>query len=157
MMALETISLRPAIAGDRDLVLGWRNDPFIIARGTNQRSVGAAEHGAWFGASLADASRRLWIVSVGTDPAGLVRFDREERSAAVVSVYLIQRFCGRGLGVAAIREGSRLALETWPIERVIAYVRTDNEGGRRAFLRAGFALEAIDACPSGHVALVLHR
>lgn len=156
-MAAETIALRPAAAGDRDLVLGWRNDPFIIARGSSQRSVGAAEHRAWFTASLADANRRLWIVSVGQDPAGLVRFDREGAGAAVVSVYLVERFCGRGLGVSAIREGARLALAAWPIDRVIAYVRADNEAARRAFMRAGFVPEAIDSCPSEHMALVLRR
>jgi UDP-2,4-diacetamido-2,4,6-trideoxy-beta-L-altropyranose hydrolase len=156
MMAAETIALRPAEAGDSDLVLGWRNDPFIMARGSSQRSVGATEHRAWFAASIADRNRRLWIVNAGEDPAGLVRFDRVGLDA-VVSVYLVERYCGRGLGVAAIRQGSRLALDAWPIERIIAYVRTDNDSARRAFVRAGFALEAIDSCPSGHVALVLRR
>ena len=157
MTAAETVSLRPAEPRDRELVFAWRNDPFILARGSTRRNVGPAEHQAWFAATLSNADRRLWIASVGTEPAGLIRFDREPADAAVLSVYLVERFCGRGLGVAAIREGARLAFAAWPIAKIIAFVRTDNEGARRAFVRAGFAPELVENCPSAHAALVLRR
>lgn len=155
MTQAETIALRAAAPGDSDLVLGWRNDPFILARGSSQRSVGAAEHGAWFAASITDPDRRLWIVNVGSEPAGLVRFDRVVPGAAVISVYMAERFCGRGIGVATIRQGVALAKDAWPLDRVIAYARADNAPARRAFARAGFAVETMDSCPAGHVALVL--
>ncbi len=157
MTAAEPVSLRPADLRDSEIVFAWRNDPFIVARGSTQRSVDAAEHQAWFAAALRNADRRLWIASVGAEPAGLVRFDRGPADAAVLSVYLVERFCGRGLGVCAIREGARLAFAAWPIAKIIAFVRTDNEGARRAFVRAGFAAEAVENCPSEHAPLVLRR
>lgn len=157
MTAAETVTLRRAAAADADLVFTWRNDPFVLARGSTQRSVGAEEHRAWFAASLASAARQLWIASVGAAPAGLVRFDRGPADAAVISVYLIERYCGRGLGVIVIKEASRLAFAAWPVEKIVAFVRTDNDGARRAFLRAGFAPESVENTPDAHAALVLRR
>jgi RimJ/RimL family protein N-acetyltransferase len=154
MTTTEAVALRAAVPGDSELVLRWRNDPFILARGSSQRPVDAAEHRAWFAASLADPERRLWIVVVGEEPAGLVRFDRVASDTAVISVYLAERFAGRGRGVAAIREGVALARRAWPIGRIVAYVRADNAPARRAFARAGFAAQALESCPADHVALV---
>lgn len=155
MSAVAAIELRAATEGDRDLVFGWRNDPFILGRSSSRRPVGVDEHRAWFAASLRDAGRRLWIVLVGGAPAGLVRFDRVEPGAAVISVYLAERFCGRGHGIAAIRKGVELARAAWPITRVIACVRAENEVARRAFARAGFAaMTGAGPCPAGHAAFV---
>src|SRR5262245_10322743 len=96
------VRLRPATAEDCRLIFGWRNDPFIIARGSKQTPVAWAEHSAWFAESLAVPDRRrLFVVERGGAPVGLVRFDRAAACSTTISVYLAQEHTGRGAGVAA--------------------------------------------------------
>jgi UDP-2,4-diacetamido-2,4,6-trideoxy-beta-L-altropyranose hydrolase len=155
-----TVELRPAAERDSARVLAWRNDPFILARGSSRRPVAPAEHEAWFRASLAAPMQRLlYIVEVEGAAAGLVRFDRADPDGAVLSVYLVEAATGRGRGIAAIREGCARAFAAWPVARVVACTRADNAAALKAFPRAGFAAEphGLPACPDGQVRFELRR
>jgi RimJ/RimL family protein N-acetyltransferase len=152
--------LRPAAADDFATVFAWRNDPFIVTRGTSRQRVTANEHESWFRASLAEPQRRLlFIVDTAGAPVGLVRFDRAEADGAVLSVYLVEAATGRGVGIAAIRAGCARAFASWPIARIVACTRNDNAAALKAFPKAGFAAasQGLPACPAGHVRFVLDR
>jgi UDP-2,4-diacetamido-2,4,6-trideoxy-beta-L-altropyranose hydrolase len=152
------ISLRPATISDREMVFCWRNDPFIVARGSFLREVGWEEHKAWFDEVIAEDKRRMFIVRDQSNPIGQIRFDRVNRQECVVSVYLLEAFTGRGYGVQAIRMGCAAIFEAWDAERVIACVRLDNPGGRSAFLKAGFGqTNRTTLCPGNHYSLALSR
>jgi RimJ/RimL family protein N-acetyltransferase len=145
------VRLRPATAEDCRLIFGWRNDPFIIARGSKQTAVAWAEHSAWFAESLAVADRRrLFIVERGGVPVGLVRFDREVASSTTISVYLAQEHTGRGVGVAAIKAGCRRIREEWDVRRILALIRNDNAASLKAFVKAGFSETADSGRVSDH-------
>ncbi|MBZ5647599.1 MAG: GNAT family N-acetyltransferase [Acidobacteriia bacterium] len=152
------VSLRPATLADADLVFGWRNDPFIVARGSSQKTVSRDEHANWFQATVTGSERRMFIVEVDQQPAGQVRFDRVDGESCVVSAYLLERYTGRGLGVEAIRDGCRRIFGKWDVQVVIACVRQDNPAGRAGFLKAGFQENSSPRhCPPQHVELTLTR
>src|SRR5262249_17086450 len=138
-VVMSKLDIRAMVAGDADMVLGWRNDPFIVARSTSQRQVSHDEHARWFAQAINDPSRLCLIILVDGAPAGHLRFDRTGASA-LVTVYLLERFTGEGAGVRALIEAAPLAFSRWPeIETIEALVRRDNAAGRSAFLKAGFA------------------
>jgi UDP-2,4-diacetamido-2,4,6-trideoxy-beta-L-altropyranose hydrolase len=151
------ISLRPVAEVDREMVFAWRNDPFILARGSLHREVSWEEHRKWFEETILEHNRRMFIVLHENNPIGQIRFDREGQQNCIVSVYLLQAFTGRGWGVQAIRMGSKLMFQDWNVDRVIACVRVDNPGGRCGFLKAGFEEIELGICPAEHYSLVLSR
>jgi len=151
------ISLRPVTLDDCKMAFGWRNDPFILAHGSQNREVSWNEHQRWFTETVLERRRKMFIVLHQDTPVGQVRFDRDGERDCVISVYLLRPFTGRGWGVQAIRAGCALIFEVWDVDRVIACVRTDNPGGRSAFLKAGFAEKVVGACPAQHSSLVLSR
>jgi UDP-2,4-diacetamido-2,4,6-trideoxy-beta-L-altropyranose hydrolase len=143
---------------DRDMVFRWRNDPFVVAQGSFHRGVEWEEHQGWFEETILGNSRRMFIVLDQENPIGQIRFDRKGQRECVVSVYLLQAFTGRGLGVQAIRMGCAAIFEVWDVDRVIACVRLDNQASRSAFLKSGFQeTEATGVCPVGHYSLTLSR
>jgi len=152
------ISLRPATMSDREMVFRWRNDPFIVARGSFLREVGWEEHKTWFEEVITGNTRRMFIVHDQGNPIGQIRFDRINRQECVVSVYLLEAFTGRGWGVQAILLGCAAIFEAWDVGRVVACVRLENRLGRSAFLKAGFGqTDLAPLCPANHYSLVFSR
>jgi RimJ/RimL family protein N-acetyltransferase/SAM-dependent methyltransferase len=152
--------LRPAEGSDEQLVFQWRNDPWIVSLSTNRRRVSREEHAAWFRSVLGSPERLLFIVESGDGtPAGTVRLDRERQDAAVLTIYLIRSFTGRGLGPRAIEAACRASFQAWPLlDRIVAYIRADNQASRKAFARSGFSPGPVgDSTPEGHVEVVRLR
>ncbi|MCL4818317.1 MAG: GNAT family N-acetyltransferase [Vicinamibacteria bacterium] len=149
------VALRRARVEDAALVFRWRNDPFILARSSSQRPVGWDEHVAWIGRTLGNPARLVLIAEVDGVPAGQVRFELLKAGEAVVSAYLVEAFTGRGLGVEAIRAGVVEAARRWGPLTVVAWVRSDNPAGRKAFERAGFGPCERPDTPAQHECLAL--
>lgn len=152
------ITLRPATMDDRDMVFGWRNNPFVLAHGSSHREVGWEEHQTWFAETISARNRRMFIIQEQGKPIGQIRFERENQQDCVVSVYVLREFTGRGCGLEATRKGCSAIFEVWDVKRVVACVRFDNPAGRSVFLKAGFReTEALGSCPAEHHSLVLLR
>lgn len=125
--------------------------------GSSNREVSWPEHVRWFGETLAEQKRKVFIILQEQVPIGQVRFDRYDRCSCVVSIYLLRAFTGHGWGVHAIREGCKAIFDIWDVKEIIAYVRTDNPGGLSAFLKAGFQKAEQGVCPANHYSMVLRR
>lgn len=147
-------SLRPVGPADEDRIFEWRNRPEIVVLGSSYRSVDRSEHRSWFAETLAGEVRLLYIVEANRQPLGQIRFDWGQGRRAEVSIYLLNEFTGRGLGVAALREGCRLALSCGRADCVVARIRHDNFRSRSAFGKVGFVLSHEDFPLAGHDTLV---
>jgi RimJ/RimL family protein N-acetyltransferase len=143
---------------DAKLVFGWRNDPFIVERGSSQKTVTWNEHTRWFQATVSGLQRRMFIIEIEAEAAGQVRFDRIDDESCVVSAYLLERFTGQGRGVEAIRQGCERIFDEWPVARILACVRDDNAAGQTGFRKAGFGLtKPSELCRANHSTLILMR
>ncbi len=153
------VTLRPASAADATAVFEWRNDPFLIERSTSRQPVKWEQHQEWFAETLKGDSRRMFIIVVAGKNAGQVRFDRYDEATAVISVYLQEKFTGRGFGVAATQQGAAWLWKQSPgVKRIVACVRKDNLPASSAFRKAGFREEGGDGmCPENHWSFVLTR
>lgn len=131
--------LRPLRDQDRDTVFRWRNTPFIVMRSAHRNNVAEDEHQRWFQAALHDPDRLLRIISLGSEPIGLLGLARAG-GACTLTVYLEECQTARGFGVWAIQQGVSLARQCLGEANVHAQVREDNAPALRAFLKAGFTL-----------------
>jgi LmbE family N-acetylglucosaminyl deacetylase/RimJ/RimL family protein N-acetyltransferase len=154
----DAITLRPARPEDMERIFHWRNNPFLMRRSTTQVPVTWEEHQAWFTRALNNADQLVFIVAHGHEPIGQVRFDRNKKYA-VISVYLVEERTGRGMGVEAIRRGTKAAFQEWNLTKVIACVRHDNLYATRAFAKAGYAESKDDSglCPPAHFTYSISR
>jgi UDP-2,4-diacetamido-2,4,6-trideoxy-beta-L-altropyranose hydrolase len=141
-----SVSLHLAEAADAGLILTWRNDPWIIGLSGSRRAVTASEHSVWFESILDRTRHLLYIVRSDGRPIGAVRLDRAAESA-IVTIYLVKEFTGRGMGVAALNTACKEAAAHWPdLQRVVACIRRENRASQSAFRKAGFI--AIDGLES---------
>lgn len=138
---MSSLSLRRANGDDKRQLFGWRNDPWIVSLSASRREVTWEEHSAWFDRVVKDDGHLFFIIEVSGEEAGIARFDRSADHTAVMNIYLLQPFTGRGHGVDAIREASLLCFKHWPgIERIEAQVRKDNKPSQSAFSKSNFHL-----------------
>lgn len=134
-----SLKLRPATIGDAKLVFAWRNDPWIVARGTTGQTVSWEEHYTWFKEVVAGHNRQMFIVLYQGKPIGQVRFDRVDDDACEISIYLIREYTGRGLGVSALKLACEAIFDSWDISLILAFIRDDNASSVSAFRKAGFS------------------
>jgi RimJ/RimL family protein N-acetyltransferase len=133
------VAFRPAAPGDCEMLWHWRNEPAAREASFDTRAIALEEHRPWFERLLADATRRLWIVTADGEPAGYVRVDRRDERG-VVSVGLAPEWRGRGVGSAALAAIGARARAELGVDRLVAEIKRDNPGSLGAFRRAGFRL-----------------
>ena len=127
--------ITPATPTDIKKVFDWRNSPSIVSMGNGQ-TVDWDTHYQWFSKTLADKDKFLLII----DNAGAVRLEREGKQAEV-SVYVSEHHRGEGLGKQAIKKATWLAFATWPIDKVIAYIKWGNQTSHDVFYNCGYLFE----------------
>jgi UDP-2,4-diacetamido-2,4,6-trideoxy-beta-L-altropyranose hydrolase len=149
------LSLRPATRDDARMIFEWRNDPWIVERGSSNRTVTWDEHQTWFARALENSYTKIFVIHVGDSAAGQVRLQRSGDDAEI-TVYLLKDYTGRGHGVTAIREGASLAFAAWPVRRVVARILLANKESKSAFEKAGFTDAALQSDAS-HTEMTLER
>jgi len=113
-----------------------------------RQPVTEREHERWFD-SLASSSDRLYMAIedvVTGEHIGNVwlwAIDEMDRKAELRIVVGAAGRAGRGAGTEAIRLFSEYAFGPVGLRRVYAYVLGFNQRARRAFEKAGFALEGV--------------
>ena len=145
-MGGEHVNLVPLDRRHLVRTLTWANDPGLMRVMDRVRVVSEAEHLAWFEA-LARRDDRVYFAVETIDEARhvgnvwLSAIDRRHRKAELRVVIGDASARGRGIGTAAIDWMCRHAFDELSLHRVYAYVLAINPAARRAFERAGFALE----------------
>lgn len=132
------LRIRGADSADAGRILAWRNDPWIVAQGSLNRTVTFEEHHSWFTRRIEDTRHPIWIVEIGGEPVGMVRLDSTpDRWKAEVSLYLMKSHCGRGNGPQVLARVAQTAKDLGH-ETLQAVVRRDNVASLKAFQKAGY-------------------
>ena len=90
------ITLRFAERKDSLDILAWRNDP-VTVRFSPTGAVKLEDHLKWFEDKLSSLNTNIFIALQEQNKIGMIRFDREGRSAEV-SINLDPRYRGKGYG-----------------------------------------------------------
>ncbi len=134
------LTLREPRRTDFDAVLAMRNDPVAVRYSKRGRKVGRAEYWSEIGPGLLRRNRDTVFYMIAERDgrtAGYLRFDRGN-GRAEVSIALVRRARGRGLGTAALKMGCARAFRDLKLRRITAVIHRANTASLRAFERAGF-------------------
>lgn len=132
-----SIRLRAADHGDSPRLLAWRNDPVTRTQSRSHDEISAETHERWFAASLASATRRIWMAERAGVPVASTRTDDVEDDA-VVSIMVAPDARGGGVGRAALAA----TCANWDATRsgdLRAFIHEANTASIRIFRRCGFA------------------
>ena len=149
-MAGEHVNLVPLARRHLARTLRWANDPDLMQLMDRTRVVSEAEHQAWFEALEGRDDRAYFAVEIAGEMTGeslhvgnvwLWAIDRRHRKAELRVVIGDATARGKGIGAAAIDRMCRHSFDELNLHRIYAYVLSINPVARRAFERAGFALE----------------
>lgn len=140
------IALAPLAAAHLARTRDWANDPELMRLMDRGSTVSEPEHAAWFASIVRrhDCAYFAIETSDGSAHVGNVwlwAIDPRHRKAELRIVIGDAAARHRGLGAEAIDLLCRHAFEQLGLHRVYAYVLAINPAARRAFERAGFALE----------------
>jgi RimJ/RimL family protein N-acetyltransferase len=137
-------TLRPAVPGDEQRLLRWRNDPSTREASFTPGEVSTEEHHRWLARKLSSPSCALLIIEEAGQAVGQVRLDRIDPDTADVSIGLASEARGRGVGRAALELAVAQAPELLGVTTVRAFVKHDNPASLRAFRAAGFGVVGDD-------------
>jgi RimJ/RimL family protein N-acetyltransferase len=138
------VSLVPLDETHLVLTRAWANDAELARLMDRARPVSEDEHLAWFAALRGREDCRYFAVVEGAMHVGNVwlwAIDARHRKAEIRIVIGDADARDRGVGTRAIDLVSSHAFEQMGLHRVYAYVLALNPRARRAFEKAGFALE----------------
>jgi perosamine synthetase len=126
-------------ADDEGRLFAWRNLPWIVRRGESRRRVTREEHSRWFSETLA-GKRHLYLIEVGSTPAGMVRFDQTDSSTVEASLYLLPFFVSHGYGTKAFAQALVRLAEISPGVSLVARTLGSNRTAKIFFEKWGFSL-----------------
>jgi UDP-4-amino-4,6-dideoxy-N-acetyl-beta-L-altrosamine N-acetyltransferase len=138
------LTLRSVRMSDRDLLLGWRNQPEVARWMFTDHLISVEEHAVWFSAMLEDPNVRYWIIELDHVPQGVVH---------LTSISSIHQRCEWGIylgettarGTGAAEAASFLSLDAafsdLSMERVTCEVLATNERALGLYKRIGFRRE----------------
>jgi UDP-2,4-diacetamido-2,4,6-trideoxy-beta-L-altropyranose hydrolase len=128
------VSLRRMDADDVMVLFKWQCHPDTRRFARNPKPPELEGHKKWFAARLASKDCILTMILHGSEPAGMLRFDREPDDAWQVSILIAPEKVRLGIGVAALALGRALV----PSAELVAEVVPGNEASHRLFQRAGY-------------------
>ncbi|AKV01146.1 N-acetylneuraminate synthase [Labilithrix luteola] len=131
------VELRPALQGDADALLVWRNDATTRAMSIAQAEVERSEHEAWLARVLDAADRKLFVAELDGNAIGQVRLDKVGQSTWEVSITVAPEARGRRLS-SSILGAVEAPARALGVKRLVATIRPENEASIRAFKCAGY-------------------
>lgn len=138
MSGAQSIRLRAATWEDGKDLFEWRNNPRVYEYFFEARPVLPREHQAWLAGVLEDTDAELLVAEDGNGPVGVLRYSIDG-DVADISIFVLQRHMGRGLGAQILKEGtSWLRAHRTDVRYLLARVLAGNHASAKAFERAGF-------------------
>ncbi len=110
-----TLNLRKAELADLNLTFAWASDETIRRFSFSRSVIGMEEHSNWFSGKIAQPNCYYYIVEVGPDKLGSVRFDKDEEGNYAISYHIDPAFHGKGYGTVVLKKAIKtliLSLES---------------------------------------------
>jgi UDP-2,4-diacetamido-2,4,6-trideoxy-beta-L-altropyranose hydrolase len=130
----ETVRLRPVRLQDFDQIFMWQTAPRARIFSSNPEPPSPKGHQNWMMRKLDDPGCVFSIIEEGDVPAGVLRMDQRRDGSFIISVLVGDTARGRGVGLAALRAGTKLMQG----HTLWAKIDARNTFSLRLFAKAGF-------------------
>ncbi|MFN3554339.1 MAG: GNAT family N-acetyltransferase [Bacteroidales bacterium] len=131
--------LRRAEYSDLDITYLWAVNPTVRKYSFNQNPITKEEHANWFKAKLNDAKCYYYILEVDNTIVGSIRFDLDQKNAALISYLIDPLYHGKGLGKEILELGVlQLLRDNSETKKVYGFVMEGNSISARIFEKLGY-------------------
>ncbi|MDR0219873.1 MAG: GNAT family N-acetyltransferase [Lachnospiraceae bacterium] len=157
MIEGEKVNLRPLTAADTDLIVGWRNQPFVREKMIRRALITAESHREWV-RTMVETGKAVQFVIIekqSNRPVGSV-FLRDidyDFAKAEFGIFIGEEEArGQGYGTEAAALLLAYAFAELRLHKVFLRLLAGNEAAEKSYAKAGFRREAVlkdDVKPEG--------
>jgi RimJ/RimL family protein N-acetyltransferase len=135
--------LRKVTPADLNLTYSWASDPIIRKYSFQAHEISMEVHTEWFNRKILDLNCYFFILVLGEEPVGSIRFDISS-GIAIISYLVDSKFHGKGFGQVLLKKGIEQMLQIRNENKAkfnvfSGSVMFENIGSRKAFERLGFS------------------
>jgi len=136
---MSEFTFRRAELRDLDAIYTLSNERFVRNNSIHPEDIIYSDHAKWFHNILSNENVAFLVVEIDNSFAGQVKFVLD-RDQAIISLSLINSQRGQGLGSNIIEEAVKYLVDNKKgIEKIIAYVKSENIASVKSFEKAGFS------------------
>lgn len=154
-METARIYIRPMTKEDTDMIVGFRNKPFVRERFIFRDEVTREMHLKRFKEKIETGEIVQFVIVLkdGDVPFGSVYFGNVDREKACAEYGIFigrEDFLGRGYGTEAAELALKYAFSEMKLKKVYLRLLADNERARKSYEKVGFKMsEKRDEYPGG--------
>jgi len=141
------LDIQDVQTSDADDLFEWRTDILNWQHNFDEGEKPTFDaHVAWLNQRLADPACMFKIVTHGSEPVGVVRFDlSDDCTSAYLSIYLVPEWHGRKMGLPVYFAAERALRKSYPsVEYVLSRIHCDNAASERLHRDAGFEVRSCE-------------
>tara|TARA_B100000780_G_scaffold148181_1_gene103549 strand:- start:213 stop:1724 length:1512 start_codon:yes stop_codon:yes gene_type:complete len=137
----KTLQVRNVDLKDTKNIFNWRNDPLIRNVSRKKNIIKFSDHMAWMNKIISSDQNAFLIVEKNKEAVGVVRYDMSELNIAEVSIYLVPKEIGKGLGKSVLLKADEWFKSHYPDIKIInANVLSSNSKSIHLFESANYKL-----------------
>lgn len=129
--------LRKVELEDVKILYDWANDPVARNNSVNKNTISWEGHQKWFQLKLESPSCYMFILMLGDNACGQVRFDQKS-DCFEIDYSIDSQFRGKGLGARIIKLGMQTMEELTQTPNFQAIVSVENIPSQRVLQRCNF-------------------
>lgn len=135
-------SLRKTNFSDIEFLWYLRNQPNVYKFSKDRRPVKWKEHVSWIiPILLGKTSKDLFLIQQGSLPVGQIRFTYGDNKTAKISIAILKKFRGKGMGKEALKKAISLLKRKRKVKILIADLRENNLPSKKLFEKLNFKLK----------------
>tara|TARA_B110000444_G_C18545484_1_gene457769 strand:- start:339 stop:701 length:363 start_codon:yes stop_codon:yes gene_type:complete len=108
----------------------------------NKKIIKLSDHTAWINKIISSKHDAFLIIEKNKEPVGVVRYEMNELNTAEISIYLVPKKIGIGLGKSVLLKADDWLKSNFPaIKRINANVLSNNSKSFHLFESANYKLD----------------
>lgn len=140
---IDYLNFRKATIDDANILFEWVNQRSVRAQSFSPKEIEYTDHIQWLSKKLDDTSCFLYIAYPDTEPAGIIRFDKDN-NIYIISYLISEEKQGKGFGNMIIKEGINQFLKDSSYTGTItALVKKSNVASIKIFSKNNFQQEEV--------------
>jgi RimJ/RimL family protein N-acetyltransferase len=132
-----TLNFRKLDDTDLKDVFKWKNDKDTVKYSFHHLKMNMREFNTWFGSSLNNKKRKMFLLLDNKKKVGLIFFDKL-KDCSEVSIMINPKERGKGYASLALKMVSKYYMDKFKVKRIIAKVNYDNLPSLKCFINAEY-------------------
>lgn len=130
--------IRKAKFSDARFWLDLRNQPDVLRVSFSRSKVTWKVHKIWFRKTIQSGTKDFYVLLWERRRVGQIRIDHVRPGASIISIAIVNKMRGKGLGAKAVIAASKKFFQKHPKKTLIANIKPENFRSAQCFESAGY-------------------